>query len=237
MNTPIPTFTAEAMVALAIGNETMPPPLLLMQLGFDPKSENAPSSFVDIIATGSRTLAALNDAIDPQDDLKMRLAHNVKAMSDAPVFVSLRKVNPFDSRVLYCGETMVVDVIDEAGNHRPREGSDTKLELEEFLGQYSNHDSSTVDIPVERLELDAELLDDEEPIVSELLSDRCAWYVASIGCPAEAELRILQWRSTNTKLFGFESNEGHVSFVSTSTAQAVGSIISVLDEVRNGIEL
>ena len=80
-------------------------------------------------------------------------------------------------------------------------GSDTKLELEEFLGQYSNHDSSTVDIPVERLELDAELLDDEEPIVSELLSDRCAWYVASIGCPAEAELRILQWRSTNTKLF------------------------------------
>ena len=237
MNTPIPTFTAEALVALAIGCETMPPPLLLMQLGFNPQSENAPSSFVDIVATGSRTLAVLHDAIDPQDDLKMRLAENVQAMSGAPVFVSLRKVNPFESRVLYCGETTVVDVIDEAGNHSPREIGDTKVELENFLGRYSNHDSLTVHIPAERLERDAELLDDEEPIVSELLSDHCAWHVASIGCPADAKLNILQWRSTKTGLFEFESNEDHVSFVSTSTAQAVDSIISALDEIRNGIEL
>ena len=235
MNISIPTFTAEAMVALAIGYETIPPPLLLMQLGLDPKAENAPSSFMDIMEQGSRTLATLHDAVDPQDDLKTMLAQNIKSMSEAPVFVSLRRVNPFASRVLYCGETMVVDVIDEAGNHCPQAGDDTKVELEEFLGQYSNHDGLMITVPIERFEPDAQTLDDEEPIVSELISDECAWHVVSIGCPAEAKLRILQWRSTTTQLFAFESNEDQVSFVSTSTAEAVDSVVSVLDEVRDGI--
>lgn len=235
MNTDIPTFTAEAMVALAIGYETTPHPLLLMQLGLDPQAEDAALDFMDIIEQGSRALATLHDAVAPEDDLKARLAHNIRAMSEAPVFISMRRVDQFDSRVLYCGETLVVDVIDQAGNHCPQEAVDTRSELEDFLGQYVNHDSLTIAVPVERLEPDAKVPDDEELIVPALLSDDCAWYVVSIGFPAEAKLNILQWRSTSSQLFAFRSSEDQVSFVSTSTVEAVDSIVTALDEIRDGI--
>ena len=235
MNNLRPTFTAEALVALAVGYDVAPPPLLLLQLAFDPSTEDATAELFRIIERGSRTLATLHAAIDPSQDLKAELARSVTSMSYASAFVALSRADIWDSRVLYCGDSIIRDVVDDTGNHCPHAGADVASELQEFFGAFDEDKDTTIVVSSDRFTLGAETVEDEDPIISALVSNDCEVRVISLGCPAEGRLEILQWRSTPDHLFAYHVDGNDVVFNSTSTAVAVGSVLSAMEGIQEVI--
>ena len=230
MTDTMPSFTAEALVAVAVGYQLVPPPLLLVQLGFDPSADDADSQYFGVIERGSRTLATLHEALDPGDDLKAELGRIVRAMCETAPFVTLRRTERTDSQVLYCGESAVVDDVDDVGNHRPRLGGDVRSELERFFDGYDEHDELVLTVPVGRLAPDAESAEGEHPIVSEMVSSESA-LVVSIGRAAEGRLRILHWCSLPDRLVRYESSGDDVVFTATSTSEAVETVLAALEEI------
>ena len=233
MNTIMPSFTAEALVAMAVGYEIVPPPLLLMQIGFDPTSEQAVADYWGVIEAGARTLATLHEAVEPGQELKEQLGRSIGAMSEAPVFVTLWRTDRPGSHILYCGNTTVVDVVDDVGNHRPQLGQDIGHEIESYFDGYHGADALAISIPHDRFESGAEAADDEDPVVSELVSDDCTTFAVSVGRAAEGELHIMQWRATADRLFAYESDADRAIFNSVPTSEAVAAVLEILERCRS----
>ena len=229
MKTVMPSFTAEALVAMAVGYATVPPPLLLMQIGFDPTSEEAVADYWSVIEAGSRSLAALHEAVEPGHELKEQLARSIRAMSEAPVFVTLVRTDRPGSHVLYCGNTTVVDMIDDVGNHRPQTGQDVENEIESYFAGYQVTEALAVSIPHDRFEVGAEASDSEDPVVADLVSDECTTFVVSVGRAAEGELHIMQWRATVDRLFAYQVDADQSIFDSVATSDAVAAVLELLE--------
>lgn len=228
----MPSFTAEALIAMAAGYGVAPPPLLLMQIGFDPAAEQRTADYWDVIERGSRTLATLHDAVDPGLELKEELHRSVRAMSESRIFVTLARTDSQVSHVLYRGERTVIDTVDEIGNHRLDSAGDAARELERFFDGYQDRDSLTLDIPRDRFESDAQEGESDGSVASELVSDDCTTFVVSIGRPAEGELHILQWRAASDRLFAYEADADAVSFSSMSSHDAAELVQNLLEAME-----
>ena len=227
------SFTTESLIAMALVNKVAPPALALLQLGFDPDDDSANENFLRLVDRGSRNLGVLHDAIDPSDEVKEQLRRIVIAMSSADTFVALRRSDQLGSRVLYCGETVVVDSIDELGNHRLQDHTaGVSGELQDLLGECSVSEGSSVVCSAERLEPDAEARPGEDPRTESLVSADAVDYLASIGCPARANVQILRWRSVARLVFKVEESEGQVIFTPTTTEDAAASLLSTLEAVQ-----
>ena len=233
----IPSFTTESLVALALVNKVAPPALALLQLGFDPDDDGAHENFVRLVERGSRNLGTLHDAISPSDEVKEQLRHIVTAMSSAETFVALRRLDRLGSRIIYCGETVVLDSVDELGNHRLQEHAvGVSGEFQEFLGEYSEPEGSSIACPVERLDPAAEAGAGEDPRIGNLVSADAVDYLASIGCPAKANLQILRWRGAAQQVFKVDESDGQVIFTPTTTDDAAASVFATLEAVQETIE-
>lgn len=228
MNAKSPSFTSEAIIALAAGYQLVPPPLLLLQLGLDPAEESAEADYRAIIERGSRSLASLHAAAHPDDELKTHLKHSLTVMCEAPQFVSLRRTDEAGSRVLYCADTVVLDEVEEIGNHRLQGECDASAELERFFGAHGDSSTAPFDVALERFTPGAQA-DDEDPLVTELASEECPLFILGIGRPQKGELEILQWRAAAGSLFLVEFGPDIVRFTPTSSAEAASVVFSALD--------
>ena len=226
------SFTTEALVCLAVNYGLRPQPLLLMQLGFDTDAANARAEFLRILDRGARTLLSVHDSAEPSDETKQQVRHNVEQMSGADVFASLRRSDRLGSRVIYCGDTSIVDEIGEDGNHQLRVAEDLPIEVGSFFEAYSSEDNDPVVAPLQRFELGAESNEGEPAVVGELASDESIVYLVSIGYPADGRLTMLRWRGIGHKLFEFEVDDEQAKFNPTNTDAVAAKISSVVSSIE-----
>ena len=225
MGSPTPSFTTEALVALAVRYDYKPPVFWLLQLGFDPNSEQIEADYYSIIERGSRTLAALRPYIDLNDDMRQSLRDYIGAMSDSPVYVSLRRSDRSDLTALYCGDLLIVDAVDVYGNHSLRDAASLDAELKEFVGDYDGDDQHELEIGRDRYLRNVGPAADEDEWIAHLMDDHSVQYVVSVSHTHGGDIDILQWRSAQGRLYRLLMDDATVTAQSTSTARVVDAII------------
>ena len=227
-----PRLTTEALIALAVGSNVPPPPLLLLQAGLDTASDTAGDDFLRLLDHGARNLGSLNSSVDLSEESRQRLWRRIVSMSGAECFVTLARSDKSGSRVVYCGEDSVVDDIDAMGNHLLGNTDGVERELEEYFGSFSGAGGSPIRCPADRFEPDATPVDGEHPLLAGLASSGSLDRLVVVGCPAQAEVTPLRWRSTSDKLFAVSNEDDDVVFTSTSSQDAVTAVLAALETLQ-----
>ena len=223
-----PRLTTEAIIALAVGSNVPPPPLLLLQAGVDTTSDTAADDFLRLLDHGARNLGSLNNSVDLSDESRQQLWRRIVAMSRAERFVTLARSDKSGSRVVYCGEDSVVDDIDAMGNHLLGDTDGVEREIEEYFGSFAEADGSPIRCPADRFGPDAEPVDGEDPLLAELASSGPVDRLVVVGCPPQAKLTPLRWRSTSDKLFSVSNEDDDVIFTSESSQDAAAVVLDTL---------
>lgn len=221
MNSSPISLTTEALIALAAGYGCKPPVFWLLQLGFDPNSEQSETDYMGIIDRGARSLAAVQAQIDVDDTVKRSLRDGIEAMSGSPAFVSMRRSDLPNFSVLYCGERAMADDIDAFGNHTIREVESSQNELADFFGAYHVDQERVLEIDRDRFLGRVGPSEDEDEWATRLLSDDSLSYVLSIHRSSESTLEFLQWRSAAECLFRLMTSADTITATTTSTTHAV----------------
>lgn len=229
-----PLLTSEALITLSVAYGVPPPPLVLVQLGFDGADDNATADFMGLVDRGVRVLGALHPAVDPSDETKALIQRCVVAMGRASVFVALQRTDQPGSHVIYDAEDSLIDVLDSEGNHRLREIDDVASAVRTFFNGYDSPSDGTLTCPASRLGAQVEPLDGEDPLITELASDEFPGYLATVGHPARGRVEILGWRSSAERLFTIDSDTETATFTPTSTEEAVSSVMEALAAIRAG---
>ena len=231
-----PHLTSEALIALSVAYEVPPPPLVLVQLGFDGAASNATSEFTGLVDRGIRVLRALHPALDPSEETRVLIYRCVVAMSQAPVFVVARRSDEAGSHVIYNAEDCVMDIVDGDGNHRLQEIADVASEVRAFFNGYDNASDIRVTCPPNRLAIDAEPSDGEDPLVTQLASEEFPGYLVTVGYPSRGRVEILGWRSTANQLFTMdsdtESDTEEVTFTAITTDAAVSTVMAAIAGIQ-----
>ena len=227
-----PHLTSEALVTLSVAYEVPPPPLLLVQLGFDGTDSNATAEFMGLLDRGIRVLGALYPAVDPSEDTRELIRRCVVAMCRAPVFVVLRCSDEEGSKVIYNAEDCVVDMVDGEGNHRLRKTPDVASEVGTFFAGYDKASDISITCPVSRLDIDTEPSDGEDPLVTHLASEDSQGYLVTVGYPAKGRVEVLGWRSTAQHLFRIDSDTEKTKFTATSTEGAVSIVMAAITGIQ-----
>ena len=223
-----PRLTTESLVAVAVGSNLPPAPLLLLQAGLDTAGDTAGDDFLRLLERGARGLGALNSSVDLSEESRQQLWRRVVSMSRAESFVTLARSDRSGSRVVYCGEDGVVDDIDAFGNHLLVNTGGVESELADFFGTFAEADGLRITCPEDRLGPDAAPADGEDPLVAELAGRGFIDRLVVVGCPAQANATPLRWRSTSDTLFAV-SNEGDaVTFTSVSSQDAAAAVLDAL---------
>ena len=227
----VPRLTTESLISLAVGYQLAPPPLLLIQLGFDASEEDASEEFIRYVERGSRTLRLLNDSLDPSEEVKEELWRHITVMSQAPAFATLRRSDKPGSQVLYHGEESIVDEIDEYGNHRLAPTDDVTGDLRQFFGDYPIRDGLTITCPTSRFQPGVLAPADEDPHIARIASSDTIGYLVFISCPAKARARPLRWCRSDGTMFHIENAGDQVTFSAVSSQSCVNAVDTVLAEV------
>ena len=227
-----PRLTTESLVAVAVGSNVPPSPLLLLQAGLDTASDTAGDDFLRLLERGARSLGSLNSFIDLPEESRRRFWRRVLSMSRAESFVTLARSDSSGSRVVYCGEDGVVDDIDAFGNHLLVSTDGAEPELSEFFGTFAEADGLRIRCSADRFGPDATPADGEDPLVAELAGSGSVDRLVVVGCPAQAKATPLRWRSTSDTLFAVSNEDDDVIFTSVSSGGAVSAVLDTLETVR-----
>ena len=227
-----PRLTTESLVAVAVGSNVPPSPLLLLQAGLDTASDTAGDDFVRLLERGARSLGSLNSFVDLPEESRQQFWRRVVSMSRAQSFVTLARSDRSGSRVVYCGEDSVVDDIDAMGNHLLVSTDGVEPELADFFGTFAEADGLRIRCSVDRFGPDAMPADGEDPHLAELAGGDAVNRLVIVGCPEKARATPLRWRSTSDKLYAVSNEDDDVIFTSASSQGAVAAILDTLETVR-----
>ena len=223
----VPRLTTESLIALSIGHRVRPPPLLLLQLGFDKTADGAAEQFLSYLERGSRTLKVLRDELDPTEPVKEQLRSYIVAMSQAPVFVVLQRSDKLNSTVLYVGEESVVDHIDDYGNHRLIGTKDVELEVERFFGGFQLTNGSPITYPLADIE-SARSNSSEDPLVMALASSESIGYLSLVCNPSTAQSKLVRWCCADDRFFEIQNEEGTVTLTPVTSQNAAELVVGLL---------
>ena len=231
-------LTSEALVCLAIAADVAPPPLILLQLGVDPSSNDAERMVAEVCERGLRDIASLAGSVSLSEGTQLALRHNIVKMCGSETFLSLRRSDLAGCTLLYASDTPIIDKVDAFGNHYLSAVESLSSVLDSyFVDVIEGTSSESVDLAMSvEDEADSPSTDASPADLPglEVLKSATTRLIA-ISNPSKGAVHFLQWWQTEDGFYRADANGEHISLTPTSASDAIKLTMASLTAVSEDV--